>query len=118
MDQRHLSTIEVSIIAALLSKNAELRTEFEHNSHLYLAETIDDYGSLKLSGGPKQPRFPKLKGPIASGQQNDSEHSGPGVPQIEFILFCTAGRLTELQILKQDGSPVRGALDPEALEVW
>jgi hypothetical protein len=116
---RPLTALEIEIIGTLLKQRPTLQSEFVHNANTYRAETLDSYGSIRVTGGPTSTVDKSADGPVASGLQPDHveiRDEPRTEPQIEYILFYEAGRLVEMQVFKQDGSPIATGLHPDRIE--
>lgn len=67
-------------------------------------ETVDADGSLALV--PGAPRVAQeASGPVVDAETNDDDGA-----EVFAIVFCREGRLSELQVYRGDGEPVRRAL--------
>ena len=111
---RELSEAETLIIEALLRKNAAALARFSSHAKEYACEQIDEYGSIRLSGGVRV-LDETATGPVADGWQSDGAGSSESAPGISIILFAKTGFITELQIYKDDGGPILTKVDPRAI---
>lgn len=116
-DYRDLTPLENAVIALLLgAHHPDLHDEFLDNADSYRCHVLDEYGSLSIQGGPREPQHPSLSGMIADGWQLDDDPA-PLAPRIELLVFCRYGRVCELQIFRQDGQPIATGLRPNDIEV-
>ena len=76
--------------------------------------TIDEYGSLTIS--PINATPDRM---LARMVKLPAEAQAPDVDGIDvhFLIFEQGGWLSELQIYKDDGTPIRRAFSPDQLEV-
>jgi hypothetical protein len=114
---RSLTGLESAVVAKLSGfTHPELRDEFLAHVDRYHCHVLDEYGSIAIEGGPDEPMQPDLKGMIANGQQVDDDPA-PTAARIELLVFFRCGRLSELQILRQDGMPIVTGLRLDDIEV-
>ncbi|MBB3454364.1 hypothetical protein FHT86_002663 [Rhizobium sp. BK313] len=82
----------------------------------YVGQVIDEYGSLALLplDGNQLPNSmnPRL---VASGYFDDDNQLAVIGPMVEILLFEKNGVLSELQILRSDGSALKRHIDPEKI---
>jgi len=78
-----------------------------------IGRVLDEYGSLALTTRGAW-TDPDLKtSPIISAYFADDD--GEGIPVGEILLFEKDGFLTELQIYRGDGLPLKGDFDPKRI---
>ncbi len=109
---RPLEGREVAIIRTLLAMSEK---PFEvADLTAYRCRVIDECGSLELvaPAGRSSVGFP-----VATGLHADVD-SGLTGARLEIILFADGGALTELQIFKQDGSPIRTQVEAAGITSW
>ncbi|NEH32979.1 DUF6984 family protein [Rhizobium ruizarguesonis] len=82
----------------------------------YVGHEIDEYRSLALlSRGDNQPANDMNPRLIASGYFDDDNQTAILGPMVEMILFEKNGVLSELQIFRSDGSPLKREIDPDKI---
>lgn len=116
-DYRSLTELESAVTAKLLGFAPELGDEFLAHVDSYHCHVLDEYGSIAIEGGPDEPLQPDLSGMVADGQQVDDDPA-PTAARIELLVFFCYGRLSELQILRQDGVPIVTGLRLDDIEVF
>jgi hypothetical protein len=115
MPYRHLSVIEIEIIAFLLSKRRKAAEVFLQHRNEFMCTDIDEFGSISICPG-----IPVLdvdvNGPVGDAvMPNHSEGSLDGT-RINLILFAQGKELSELQIYTDDGSAIDAPIDVGKIE--
>ncbi|WP_205936500.1 hypothetical protein, partial [Rhizobium leguminosarum] len=83
---------------------------------LFQRGKVNEYGSLALlSRGDNQPANDMNPRLIASGYFDDDNQTAILGPMVEMILFEKNGVLSELQIFRSDGSPLKREIDPDKI---
>ncbi|MGH7053184.1 MAG: DUF6984 family protein [Stellaceae bacterium] len=111
---RPLTQSESLILEKLLSIDLPgiqvLRDQVAHAR----VRTIDECGSLEIKIDDSVPsRF--RDGPLISARQSDADTEDEFGPHINILLFIKGGFLEELEIYKDDASPIQVSLDPGKL---
>ena len=109
---RPLSSIERHILNRLTSVVLPDGDFLKRQVDACLVRTIDEFGSLEFSVSSNE-RYDDADGPLVTAQQEDVGTVPLQGPYINFILFLRGGMLTELQIYKDDGTPIRAIYDPD-----
>lgn len=109
---RPLTNSERSILEKLLSVNLPgiqtLRNQIVHAQ----ARILDECGSLKIKIDDSVPgRF--HDGPLITARQPDRDTGDEFGPHINVLLFIKSGFLDDLEIYKDDASPILDSLDPK-----
>lgn len=109
-DWRSLTDREERIVRALLEgRGAPAHWEI----HGYIGREIDEYRSLELlPRGDHPPATGTRFRLIASGYFDDDNQWALRGPLVEILLFENNGALSELQIFRSDGSPLKQEIDP------
>lgn len=111
-DWRSLTDTEKRIVRKLLS-GIDTRPSWDIRD--YVGREIDEYGSLLLSRGDSQPTSDMTPRLIASGYFDDDNQKAILGPMVEIILFEKNGALSELQIFRSDGSPLKREIEPDKI---
>jgi Domain of unknown function (DUF6984) len=109
---RKLSSIEESLIKRLLSADFPGRKEVSQQLENCLVRVIDTEGSLEIQ--------PNLKASAAIVEKTipvEAEAPDEDGIHMHFLLFVRNGYVKELEIYKDDGSPIRRLPAPEKLEI-
>lgn len=114
MNKRKLTKIERSIIDKLLSiefkGQKELAAQLKDCSATFTEDT-DNYGSIYLHPMANSPAQVVLTVPV-EGLVEDSDGES-----INILLHVKDGLMTELEIVKLDGSMLRSPINSEQIEV-
>lgn len=82
----------------------------------YVGRELDAFGSLELmlrgDGPVAEGAKPRMVACAYFDDDNQREICGP---LVEVLLFERSGVLSELQVFRSDGSPVRRQIDPHEL---
>lgn len=111
-DWRTLTDTEKRIIGKLLSG---IDTRPSWDIQAYVGREIDEYGSLLLSRGDNQPASDMTPRLLASGYFDDDNQKAILGPMVEIILFEKNGVLSELQIFRGDGAPLKREIEPDRI---
>jgi hypothetical protein len=113
-DFRPLEDVEIKVLEKLLSEAPSdigfLRAQIDNAR----VRVVDEYGSLQFfipSESSDKDR------PLVIGRQPDHDTVPVQGPYINLILFLRGDRISELQIFKDDGTPIRARIDPGKFEV-
>jgi hypothetical protein len=114
---RPITSAEREVFRKLLSLNFPSRDELLTQLESLLARTIDDDGSLslKVTAGvvaPQNCRIPIEARCPDTNTQDDSE------PHVKILLHVVEGKMFELEIYKDDGSPVIDRPNPEKFQLF
>ncbi|CDN49209.1 DUF6984 family protein [Neorhizobium galegae] len=112
-DWRSLTDNEKRIVKNLLGDELA-QPSWEING--YFAREIDEYGSLALMlhNERTSPENGRMR-PVASGYFDDDNQKDVMGPMVELILFEQNNVLSELQIFRSDGSPMKKEIDPDGI---
>lgn len=107
---RELTRAEKGCIQKLLCSSDW--TGFWHADD-FVCSVLDEFGSLALSlrASPAMPNL--VTSPIVSGYFSDNDRQD--FPVGEILLFERDGTLTELQVYRSDGLPLKRELDPSKI---
>jgi hypothetical protein len=112
---REPTTVERQIVELLLNQSFpgrdDLSAQLESAQVREIEEYEDNYGSLEFSVSCSR-HAPISNGPVAIAMTADDD----GVP-VEVLLHVRGGELSELEIVKADGSPLRAPIRADNLEV-
>jgi hypothetical protein len=114
MDQRQLTDLERDILNKLLSlpfPGSSILKEQIENCEAKPTEDPDNYGSIYLLTKSSKKADTQRRVPV-EGLADDADGG-----QIDIILHVEDGFVSELEIVKLDGSPIKGAIDPTKIEV-
>ena len=103
----------MALMRRLLTADFAGKPEVAKQLGISLVQTIDDEGSLALKPSDTAPPAPVKKLPIpveAEGVDVDGIH-------VHFLLHVEKGFVKELEIYKDDGSPIKRMPSPDELEV-
>jgi hypothetical protein len=110
---RSATAFEEGVMRKILAADEKLGRFAEQVSGAAVG-TIDDYGSICIR--PVVAGAEAMAGPVrklaAEGQAKDSDEI-----DVHFLLFEQNGRLCELQIYKDDGSPIQRRISVDDLEI-
>jgi hypothetical protein len=104
---RSPNAIEWAVIKRLLEKNCPGRNELLGQLDGLEVKTIDEEGSLSLKVNPLAAPAETKDRMVAEGYYSDEDVSSSEGPQIHVLLHVVNGRLSELEIYKDDGSPIK-----------
>jgi hypothetical protein len=110
---RRATAFENGILRTIVAADETLR-HFDEQIAGATVVQIDSYGSIRIEpiGGRTVVRSQPMRKLPAEGKVKDSD----GI-EIHFLLFAQQGWLCELQIYKDDGSPIYRRISAEDLEV-
>lgn len=113
VDWRGLTEIEKRIIKRLL---VGTETPISGDISGYVGREIDEFGSLALMlrGGSRsaEDAGPRM---VASAYFDDDNQRALVGPMVEILLFATGGVLSELQVFRSDGAPLKRPIDADEL---
>lgn len=111
-DERPLSRTEGRILEKLLSLNDPNATLLRKQIPFCSAMDLDEFGSIKIICHNDNMTH-SVDGPFVTGQQEDIDTVPSFGPYINYILFVKNGKLSELQIYKDDGGAIKQNADPD-----
>jgi hypothetical protein len=109
---REMTQFETNLILKILRSSPET-ADFEPQLAVAKVWSLDDYGSLAIRTPddlPNSSSAPMTKIP-PEGQASDAD----GI-DVHFLLFQRGGSLCELQIYKDDGSPISRTFEVDDIE--
>ena len=109
---RKLSPIEESLIKRLLTAEFPGWKEVSQQLENCRVRVVDTEGSLEIQTNVKAPAAAVEKTIPVEAQVTDED----GI-SVHFLLFVSNGYVSELEIYKDDGSPIRRLPAPEEFEV-
>lgn len=113
-EMRKLSVFERKILNSLLSADIPCTSILRQQIDDCRVKTIDEYGSIKIVTNSNT-RCTDADGAPITGQADDID-TIPGVgPYINFVIFVRDGVIYELQIYKDDGTPIKVKMDDPTL---
>lgn len=110
--ERSLTETEKRIIEKLLSLDDPNAKVLRKQVPLCLATDLDKFGSIKIIYRGYDTAC-GVNGPFVTGQQADIDTLANFGPYANYVLFVEKGRLSELQIYKDDGNAIKQDPDPE-----
>lgn len=96
---------EVAVLDLLLATDFPGRSELAAQARSAIARRVDQEGSLRFHvDGP----LAGVRGrvPVEGHYHDDGSGPGPHRPAVNFLLHVVDGRLHELEVYKDDGSPI------------
>ena len=112
---RSPNATELALLKKLLEKSFPSRDELLGQLDGLSVKTIDKEGSLSLRVNPLA-AWAKVKDRIvAEGYYSESSSEGP---KVHVLLHVVKGKLTEIEIYKDDGSPIRKEPIAESLTLY
>jgi len=111
MPYRHLTSREQAIFARLLEVDFPGRDALAKQIDGALVSPIDEWGSLKITAITGE------AAPVARRVPIEAETEDKDGVTIHVLLHVVSGRVSELELYKNDLSPVRHPLDPAKLRV-
>jgi hypothetical protein len=115
-DYRPLTDAERSMVTKMLSIDVPGIEILREQARVATAKVIDEYGSISFKiDADSRSQF--TDGPLISATQADKNTVCGYGPYINIILFIKLGMLNELQIYKDDGSPILERVDPSKFEL-
>ena len=112
---RSPNAIESALLRRLLEKDFSGRDGLLKQLDGLLVETIDQAGSLSLRPIPLAAAVEVQQRVIAEGHYSDEDNGSSEGPLVHLLLHVANGRLAELEIYKDDGSPIKKQPKPEDL---
>lgn len=111
---RELNDIELQILRRMMDTAITQVAALGGQIAAAQVKPLDEYGSLefKVAGGT---RVQAPDGPIIDAIQPDADTIESYGPYVNYVLFVKAGFITELQIYKDDGGPIRNPIDPDKI---
>ena len=100
-DYRPLKTNERELLTKLLDVNFPGRDELRQQLETAAAKVIDENGSLALQCGPGRPA------PVKCRVATEGECADADGIAIHVLLHVKDGMMHELEVFKDDGSPIR-----------
>ncbi len=97
---REITEQETELVSRLLASTSQsdaLRAQLSNSRVRGIAEYRDEYGSIEFQAA----QAPGVSHALVTAFANDAD----GIP-IEILLFTKAGALSELEIVKLDGSKI------------
>jgi hypothetical protein len=112
---RSPSAIEWAVLKRLLEKTFTGRNDLLGQLDGLTVKTIDEEGSLSLKTDPRAAQAEARDRVVAEGYYSDEDVGTSDGPQVHVLLHVVRGRLAELEIYKDDGSPIKKPLSAENL---
>jgi hypothetical protein len=109
---RPITDSERSIFLKLLELDFPGRDELKAQLEGLLAKTIDEDGSLMLKVQSDSRAPQKCRVPVEA-RCPDSDTRSEGDPHVQLLLHVVEGKLFELEIYKEDSSPILELLNPD-----
>jgi hypothetical protein len=106
---------ELALLRKLLEKSPQGYDELSRQLDGLLVKTIDKEGSLSLRVSPAAFPADVKDRIVAEGNYSDNEDSSDEGPRVHLLLHVVHGRLDELEIYKDDGSPIKKPPHAESL---
>jgi hypothetical protein len=110
--ERPLNETEKRILEKLLSLDNPDAKVLRKQIPFCSATDLDEFGSIEIKCHQDDVTN-SVHGPFVTGQQEDIDTLPNFGPYINYIIFVDNGRLSELQIYKDDGSVIRQKVDPD-----
>src|SRR5882672_2837261 len=104
---RSPNAIECALLRKLLEKSFLGRDELSRQLDGLSVKTIDQDGSLSLRPARMAAPAEVQQRVVAEGFYSDEDKSPSEGPQVNVLLHVVEGRLAELEIYKDDGSPIK-----------
>ena len=120
MDETYRSpnTTEWALLKKLLERSFPGRDELSQQLDGLSVKTIDQEGSLSLKPAPMAARAEVQQRDVAEGFYSDEDKTSGEGPQVNVLLHVVEGRLTELEMYKDDGSPIKRSPSAESLKSY
>lgn len=107
---REISDKEKGILQRMLSAGIPHSEEILEQIEGVSVAVLDNFGSLRFLTEDRN-RLNLPDGPIINALQVDQETESDFGPYVNYIIFVKDGRVCELQIYKDDDSPITSMLD-------
>jgi hypothetical protein len=104
---RSPNAIEWALLKKLLEKSFPGRDDLLRQLDGLSVRKIDKEGSLSLRVDQLAPRAEVKDRVVAEGHYSDEDSASSEGPKVHVLLHVVKGKLTELEIYKDDGSPIR-----------
>jgi hypothetical protein len=120
MDETYRSpnAIECELLKKLMEKSFPGRDELFGQLDGLSVKTIDDEGSLSIRVSPLASPAEVKDRVVAEGYYFDEDTSSNEGPRVNVLLHVVNGVLTEIEVYKDDGSPIRKRPLAENLIFW
>jgi hypothetical protein len=106
---------ELSLLKKLLEKEFPGRDSLWGQLEGLLVKTIDKEGSLSLQVTSLAPLAEVETRVVSEGHYSDDDEICCEGPQVNVLLHVVKGKLAEIEIYKDDGSPIKRAPSAEYL---
>jgi len=114
---RPLKADEASLLKKLLEKDFPGRDQLLDQLQDVLVTELDDEGSLSLKVGASVPAPVNCRVPVEA-RYADMDSDPEAGPHVHVLLHVVDGRMAELEIYKDDSSPIKKRPAAKDLEVF
>lgn len=114
---RPITPLERSLVLKLLEPNFHGRNELRIQLDSVEAKTIDEEGSILFRVNSTVVATAKVRVPVEAWYSDVDTEPLVG-PFVRMLLHVVAGRLFELEIYKEDGSPIVKKPNPQELTLF
>jgi hypothetical protein len=106
---------EVALLKKLLEKKFPGRSTLLKQLEGLLVRTIDKEGSLSIRVNPLAPSAEVWERVVSEGYYCDEEEFLSEGPKVNVLLHVVKGKLAEIEVYKDDGSPIKKGPSAEIL---
>jgi len=114
---RPLTNKESVILEKLAEANLKGRAQLLEQIQAAKAKSLDKNGSIRLEVSSTS-LIPVNQGVLVEARYLDSDTGNESSPHVNILLHVNEGKITILEIYKDDGTPINGEINPDKFKIF
>ncbi|WP_414450020.1 hypothetical protein AB4851_30125 [Burkholderia sp. 22PA0099] len=116
LEFRSPQDFEVILLKAMIEKISSGKSALDMQINSCQVRSLDDMGSLEIRTNIAS-TYGAYTGPLVTAQQEDVDTISGCGPYINVLLFLKDGKLEQLEVYKDDGSPPQRKIQADSLSI-